>query len=373
MALAENRDYGFGEYVRQGEPGQAEKAAAWQTAVGLQAVDGLQASEYLIETARQHIEGDLHIEEVQSRIEAYYEERTAHGHVDDTAMEADLVSARIAKLLGERAFTFSPVQLRSIHKALFEGLIPEAGSFRSYNITKREWVLDGDTVYYASSMSIEETLGYDFSQEKAFRYEAVSESDAIRHIASFVSGIWQIHPFCEGNTRTAAVFAIKYLNAMGYEVNNAMFERHSWYFRNALVRANYSNHQAGITATQRYLDMFFENLLLGTDHELKNRFMHVGFDREKTPASNHAEKASDNLKRILKALGEDELTTKEIMGKLELSDRNNFMKSYLNPAIDAGLVERTMPEKPKSPQQRYRKAKRAQSYGERFRTGARYD
>ena len=265
------------EYIRQGEPDRAEKSAAWQTAIGLQAVDGLKTSPYLLETAKAHIEGDIDIAGAQRRIQSYYKEQANRKAVEAGTMEADIVSARITELLGEKTFQFSPAELQSIHRRLFSGVFDHAGQFRTYNITKSEWILDGDTVIYASWESIRDTLDYDFSQEKQFSYEKISVPESIRHMAKFASGIWQIHPFCEGNTRATAVFVVKYLKTFGFHVNNDVFAANSWYFRNALVRANYNNLQKGIHATSEFLEMFFENLLLGAQHELKNRYLHVGF------------------------------------------------------------------------------------------------
>lgn len=268
------------EYIRQGEPERAEKSAAWQTAIGLQAVDGLTTSDYLLATAKEHIEGDIDLPEAKRRIESYYEQRENRKAVEDGTMEADIVSTRITELLGEKTFQFSPAELQSIHRRLFSGVFDHAGKLREYNITKKEWVLNGATVLYAAYDSIRDTLDYDFSQEKRFSYEKLSAPEAIRHIAAFASGIWQIHPFCEGNTRATAVFVIKYLKTFGFAVNNDVFAENSWYFRNALVRANYNDLQSGVHATNEYLEQFFENLLLGAKHELKNRYLHVDYEKQ---------------------------------------------------------------------------------------------
>ena len=272
-----NWQFELEEYIRQGEPEQVEKSEAWQTAIGLQAVDGLKPSSYLLDTAKEHIEGKISIDEAQRRIQSYYEQRTERSDAEENSMEADIVSARIAKLLGEKAFQFSPTEWIAIHRRLFEGVFTHAGQIRDYNITKKEWVLKGDTVTYAPWDSIRDTLDYDFATEKRFSYEALSVEAAVKHLAKFTSDIWQIHPFGEGNTRATAVFMIKYMKSFGLQVNNDAFERNSWYFRNALVRANYTNLQKGIHSTTKFLEMFFSNLLLGTDYDLKNRYMHIDY------------------------------------------------------------------------------------------------
>lgn len=265
----------FDKYIRQGEPQKREKGYAWQTAIGLQAVDDLKPSEYLIQTAQRHIEGDITIEEAKQLIDNYYQTKTDRANFEDRTEEADKVSARIAEILSEKSFSFSPIEYINIHRRLFQGIYKFAGKIRDYNITKKEWVLKGETVLYASADSIRETLDYDFSQEKNFSYKDLNIDEAIKHIANFISGIWQIHAFGEGNTRTTAVFTIKYLHTFGLNINNEAFANHSWYFRNALVRANYNNLSKGIFATTEYLEAFFRNLILSENNELKNRNMLV--------------------------------------------------------------------------------------------------
>ncbi|MCM1399390.1 MAG: Fic family protein [Clostridium sp.] len=279
------------EYIRQGEPEQADKSLAWKTAIGLQDVDGLKTSEYLLETAKEHIEGKIDIATAQRRVKSYYEERLDRKKVEVGTMEADIVSTRITELLSEKTFQFSPVEWKTIHRRLFSGIFDYAGQFRTYNITKKEWVLKGKTVYYSSYESIKETLDYDFKQEKEFSYEGLTTEEAVRHIAKFTAGIWQIHPFCEGNTRSTAVFVLKYLRTFGFALSNDVFAENSWYFRNALVRANYNDIQNGVSATTQYLELFFENLLLGKKHELKNRYLHV----EYLPRTEHFQEQSARM------------------------------------------------------------------------------
>jgi len=267
----------FEEYIRQGEPNKSEKAEVWKTAIGLQQVDGLIPSNYLIETARQNIEGDITIEEVKQRIDRYYKQ---HPTVNDEnrTEEADKVSARIAEILNENTFTFSPIEYLSIHRRLFQGTYDLAGEIRNYNITKKEWVLNGETVLYGSAESLKATLEYDFQQEKKFSYRGLNQQEIIEHIAQFISYLWQIHIFGEGNTRTTALFLIKYLRQLGFkEVNNNLFAEHSKYFRNALVRANYEDLSRGIHKTDKYLIRFLSNLLNKENHSLKNRELHIHY------------------------------------------------------------------------------------------------
>ena len=277
MAKEKEWQFELEEYIKQGEPEKVEKSEAWQAAIGLQAVDGLNTSAYLLNTAKEHIEGKISIDEAQKRIQSYYEQRTNRTEIENETKEADIVSARIAKILGEKAFQFSPAEWLTIHRRLFEGVFKHAGQVRQYNITKKEWVLGGDTVIYADWNSIKDTLDYDFATEKQFSYEGLSVEAAVKHLSKFACDIWQIHPFSEGNTRATAVFMIKYIKTFGFRVNNDAFEKNSWYFRNALVRANYNNIQKGIHSTTKFLEMFFGNLILDTEYELKNRYMHVDY------------------------------------------------------------------------------------------------
>ena len=265
----------FKEYLRESEPNKATKGYVWSTAVGLQAVDGLKPSQYLIDTAIQNIEGKITLKEAQSLIESYYNERPVRVSDNERTEEADKVSSRIAELLSETAFSFSPNEYIAIHRKLFRGIYKHAGKIRDYNITKKEWVLDGATVVYGSASELRATLEYDFSQEKDFSYKGLSIEESIHHLALFVSRLWQIHIFGEGNTRTTAVFFIKYLRTLGFFATNDIFAENAWYFRNALVRANYTNLQKGIHETTEYLELFLRNMLLNEHNELHNRNMHI--------------------------------------------------------------------------------------------------
>ncbi len=264
----------FKEYIINAEPDKSRKGYAWSTAIGLQAVDGLKPSQYLIDKAIQNIEGDLSMEEVRSLVDSYYNEKPTSDDSDRTE-EADKVSQRIAELLSEQAFSFSPTEYISIHRKLFTGIYSHAGKIRDYNITKKEWVLDGETVIYGSATELRATLEYDLEQERKFRYDGLSIDEIIKHLAVFISRLWQIHIFGEGNTRTTAVFFIKYLRMLGFNATNDIFAENAWYFRNAMVRANYNNLQKGIHETTEYLELFLRNLLLNENNELQNRQMHV--------------------------------------------------------------------------------------------------
>ena len=274
----------FKEYIKESEPNKQVKGYAWHTAIGLQAVDGLETSEYLAHTAARNIEGEISFDEVSALLQAYYKENPARDAGDRTE-EADKVSARIAALLSERAFSFTPNEYLSIHRSLFAGIFSHAGCIRGYNITKKEWVLNGATVLYGSATELQATLNYDLSEERKFSYKNLSMSEVIHHLAIFISRLWQIHVFSEGNTRTTAVFFIKYLRTLGFDVTNDIFAENAWYFRNSLVRANYNDLKNGIHETTEFLELFLRNLLLNENHPLHNRTLHISgtFKAAKTP------------------------------------------------------------------------------------------
>lgn len=287
----------FKEYLKESEPDKVSKGYAWSTAIGLQAVDGLKPSKYLIDIAIQNIEGKITMKEAQKLIDSYYEENPSCFD-DERIEEADKVSSRIAEILSETAFSFSPNEYVSIHRKLFRGIYKHAGKIRDYNITKKEWVLDGATVMYGSASELRVTLEYDFSVERNFSYRGLSMDEIIHHLVVFILRLWQIHIFGEGNTRTTAVFFIKYLRTLGFSATNDIFADHAWYFRNALVRANYTNLQKGVYETTEYLEVFLRNLLLNEKNELHNRNLHIsGFWETKIQNSS----ASKLLSKLVQA------------------------------------------------------------------------
>ena len=325
----------FKEYLRESEPDKAYKGYAWSTAIGLQAVDGLKPSKYLIETAIQNIEGKITMKEAQKLIDSYYEERPMHLMEGERTEEADKVSSRIAEILSETAFSFSPNEYISIHRKLFHGIYEHAGKIRDYNITKKEWILDGETVMYGSASELRATLEYDFSREKNFSYRGLSMDEIIHHLAVFISRLWQIHIFGEGNTRTTAVFFIKYLRTLGFSATNDIFAENAWYFRNALVRANYTNLQKGIHETTEYLEAFLRNLLLNEENELHNRDLHISETLKKGKVDiedNKPEKIDQN--NFADSFVKSDDILKDMCGIIESSQKAAYQ------AVNVALVQR---------------------------------
>jgi len=370
----------FDEYLRQGEPSQKERAENWKTAIGLQAVDGLQPSAYLIDVAKRNIEGEISLDETRKLIDSYYQSKTIRTPKDEDEEEADKVSANIAKILASKTFAFNTNGYVSLHRRIFEGVFKHAGEIRQYDISKKEWVLEGDSVNYLNWEDLRRALDWYIEQEKNFQYKGLSDDEKIEHIAKFVSGIWQIHAFREGNTRTTAIFTIQYLRSLGYEVNNEMFAKHSWYFRNALVRANYRNIQKGIDYSPIYLVRFFRNLLLKDGWVLKNRYLHIQPTDEwkvqprigtpqvprklssSTPQVPH--KFSQHVETLILSFNDEYMTSAEIMSAIGLKDRKSFSELYLNAALSEKAIERKYPNTPRHPRQQYRMTELAKTWKE---------
>ena len=370
----------FDEYLRQGEPSQKESAENWKTAIGLQAVDGLQPSAYLIDVAKRNIEGEITLDETRKLIDSYYQSKTVRTPKDEDEEEADKVSVNIAKILASKTFAFNTNGYVSLHRRIFEGVLKHAGEIRQYDISKKEWVLEGDSVNYLNWEDLQRALDWDIEQEKNFSYKGLTDNEKIEHIAKFISGIWQIHAFREGNTRTTAIFTIQYLRSLGYEVNNEMFAKHSWYFRNALVRANYRNIQKGIDYSPIYLIRFFRNLLLKDSWVLKNRYLHIQPTDDwkeqprigtpqvprklssSTPQVPH--KFSQHVETLILSFNDEYMTSAEIMGAIGLKDRKSFSELYLNAALSEKAIERKYPNAPRHPRQQYRMTELAKTWKE---------
>ena len=370
----------FDEYLRQGEPSQKESAENWKTAIGLQAVDGLQPSAYLIDVAKRNIEGEITLDETRKLIDSYYQSKTVRTPKDEDEEEADKVSANIAKILASKTFAFNTNGYVSLHRRIFEGVFKHAGEIRQYDISKKEWVLEGDSVNYLNWEDLRRALDWDIEQEKNFSYKGLTDDEKIEHIAKFISGIWQIHAFREGNTRTTAIFTIQYLRSLGYEVNNEMFAKHSWYFRNALVRANYRNIQKGIDYSPIYLVRFFRNLLLKDGWVLKNRYLHIRPTDDwkeqprigtpqvprklssSTPQVPH--KFSQHVETLILSFNDEYMTSAEIIGAIGLKDRKSFSELYLNAALSEKAIERKYPNTPRHPRQQYRMTELAKTWKE---------
>ena len=375
----------FDEYIRQGEPAQRERAEAWSIAIGLQAVDGLKVSEYLKETARKNIEGDITIDEARKLVKTYYQSKKQHEPDDDDKREADFVSGNITKILSTDTLDFSTKGYVSLHRRIFEGVFKHAGRIRDYDITKKEWVLEYDTVHYLNWEDLRRALDYDIEQERAFSYKGLSSDELVKHVTRFVSGLWQIHAFGEGNTRTTAVFAIQYLRSLGFKVGNDLFAKNSWYFRNALVRANYKSAVKGTDYSPVYLERFFRNLLLGEQWDLRNRYLHIHPTAEwsvqpnlnsPTSISQVPEQAPEQVPEqapeqvleqahdllhtnnqliigLVRIIGNEEFSISQLMEMTGLKHRPNFIEYHLNPAISEGYVRLLYPQSPRHPRQKY--------------------
>ena len=299
-----------------------------ETGIGLQDVDGLKNSSYFLSESSRYIRGEISLDELDDIINSYYQNKPS---LAERSEEADKVSIRIAKIISEDSFTFTVGQLLSIHAFLFKDVLEHPGELRTYNFTKKEWVLDGASVTYGDYRELEMTLRYDFEQEKKYRYNSLSMDEVIEHLAVFVADLWQIHAFEEGNTRTTAVFFIKYLRNLGFDVTNDIFAKNAWYFRNALVRANYNNISKGIYENRSYLVKFLRNLLLNEKNELNNKELHI----QNSLLENKETKESRIISLII---NNPKITTDEIAKSLGVSIRTT--KTVIKTLVDSKKIKR---------------------------------
>ena len=220
-----------------------------------------------------------------------------------------------------------------------------AGKIRTYDIVKEEEILNGGTVLYGRATTITDMLNYDFKTEKEFDYKGLSKKEKVEHLVKFISGIWQIHPFAEGNTRTTAVFAIKYLYTLGFETNNDLFEQHSKYFRNALVRANYQNLDKDIPYTMTYLNKFFGNLLLDEENVLDNREMQIWDGSEKNSEKSSEKNTLNSTKsKILKEIKANPIiSAKQLADILGITSR--AVEKNLAKLRESNTIRRVGPDK----------------------------
>ena len=299
-----------------------------KTGIGLQDVDNLRNSSYFLNETERYLKGEISLDELDDIVASYYESKPS---VPERSEEADKIAIRIAKLISEDSFTFSVGQLLLIHRTLFSDVLEHAGELRQYNFSKKEWVLDGKSVIYGDYRDLEAVLQYDFDQEKKRRYQGLTIDETVERLAVFVANLWQIHPFEEGNTRTVAVFFIKYLRSLGFDVTNDTFAENAWYFRNALVRANYTNISKGVYEDRSYLVRFLRNLLLNESNVLKNRDLHID-ERIQAPENTR------ELRVIELIRSNPQMTTAELSKELGVSERT--VKTLMKTLADQKVIVR---------------------------------
>ena len=305
-----------------------KKSLIWKNSIGLQGVDNLEPSRYLIENIKRNIDDELPFYELVALINTYYQVKNRN---INRVEEADKVSIRIAEIISDHSFTLSSVELINIHKFIFQDVFEHAGKIRTFNISKKEWVLDGKSVIYGNAFNLKELLEYDFKLEQDFSYNELSKDQFIKHLAKFISNLWQLHIFEEGNTRTIAVFLIKYLYKFGFDLTNDTFYKYSWYFRNALVRANYSNYKEGIKETTTYLELFLRNLLFGEHNKLSNKELHINYKNEF-----EVSKKEEEILNILK--NSPNITIERVA--LEVNKSVRTIKSIIKLLVTKGYIER---------------------------------
>lgn len=249
------------EVVDDIDHGSSYRRANWELACGLQAADGLRVSGYAMEQGDRYVLGELDSRQLVEEVERHYEDS-----VDPSKAEADIVSARIARMLETASFALEPQTLFVIHRSLFDGVLPDewVGVSRQVNLSKAEPVLGGRSVTYADWSQIHDKLEYDFEAERARVARSPLTTENVGRLARFVANVWQTHAFREGNTRTVATFTELYLRSLGCDVDNEPFARNSTYFRDALVRASFSDLSMGILEDRSFLTSLLSNVALGT-------------------------------------------------------------------------------------------------------------
>lgn len=372
------------------ESGSNEKEEAWQLAIGIQAAEGLRTSEYLLQIAQKNISGKLSIDEAKEELRSYYFERNAHDAGDPEKENADKTALNIARVLLTETIDLSADSLANLHKEIFEEVYEKAGATRDYDVSKREWVLGGDILTFMQPEAVLDALNKCLAEERNYRYDTSSTDTLISHLAAFVAKVWQICPFGEGNSRFTAVLTLLHLRQMGIGYNIDTFKNDSYYFHNALVRANYRNIEKNIGYEPVYLERFFRNLLLSEHWDLRNRYVHVRpaaewrnqaqsnnntatgqvqikkdtrkykeedkrkSSKEEIQSSQDEDYADNpNILFLAVAMGDEFLSVKEILERLHLKGRDNFLKLYLTPAIDSGIVALLYPKSPRHPRQKY--------------------
>lgn len=258
-------DFEVSEYIKI-KSDKSDLESKWEMAIGLQQVDNLIPSEYMKDLVKLSIKSEISFDELENRLNKYYDDLNDSYNRDE--YECDFVSLRIMQMLQNNMFFLTIDFYKYVHHFLFKVVYKFAGKFREVNISKDEEILNGDTVKYCDYNRIKDYLIYDFSDERQEDYKELNASNKIISISNFTSCIWQIHPFMEGNTRTTSIFMIKYLKELGYNINYSLFKDNTKYFRNALVRSNYSNEKLNIKEDNSYLIKFYENLLLGKNNNL---------------------------------------------------------------------------------------------------------
>lgn len=249
------------------------KILFWKTAIALQAVEGLETSEDLMEIARQNVAGEISAKKAANQAKK----------IDDEN-HANLVAARMFEILSQTSKSaefyrnfLSQGTLQNIHRKLFEGILENAGEYRKKNIAKREWALDGELLLYPPAKNIANSLEKILSQERKFSFDDLENSQIANHIANFISDLWQIHPFEKYNTQTIAIFFIKYLEHFGLDFSDETLARRPVYFRNSLVRSAYSDGEK-IKADAKYFERLVQNILCSAKNELDYKAIHIKYD-----------------------------------------------------------------------------------------------
>ncbi len=268
----------FDKYISRGNSEEKRICLFWLTSFGIQSVVNLKPSDFMLSIVERHVKGELTLERVKSEMDRYYEQQRRNRHDDESqhrhhTQEADRVSYRIVKYFMGNDFSLSYEGFSDTHHLLFHGIYAHSGKMREHSASKKEWVLGNATVIYPKAGDIEDSMNYIFENEKACDDSALSEKHKLRHYSEFIAKLFIANAFQYANSRVAFVYAMKYMLTKGYTFANDTFLREAWYFRNAIIRASYTNMHQGIYPTTQYMEMFLANLFLDEDNDLRNHHM----------------------------------------------------------------------------------------------------
>lgn len=264
----------FGEYLHQSNPETKKRAYIWAAAIGLQATDGLRTTDKMRNTARRHIENQISLDEARQDIWRHYEDNPATTPEQTKEQEADKTAFNIARILfSGQAVDFSTDGYLNLHRQVFDGVYDHAGQLRTCDLVKKEWVLEKNTVIYLHWEEIRIALDSNFDFKENINYQHRKGRELVDWISQFTAAVWHIHPFNEGNTRTTAVMAILIARSLGHDLHTDVFAEHSWYYRNAMVRANYMDLDRNVHIHPEFLIRFYSNWLLGEQWDLRNRYL----------------------------------------------------------------------------------------------------
>ena len=264
------------KYLTSRNKQEREACLLWLTAFGIQSVVDLKPSADLLRIIINHIEGKYDIERTRSEVRAFYHEQHKQSHGGGhhhRFEEADKVAVRIVDYFERGEFELTPESFSFAHRSMFHNLYHNSGQLREAAASKKEWVLGNTAVLYPKHEEIKPYLNYLFSNERSIDLSKLTPQHRLRHLCEFIAKLFMINAFQYANSRATFVYSMKYFLSLGYHFQNDTFFREAWFFRNAIIRACYTNMHQGVYPTTMHMEMFLGNLFLNEENELRNHRM----------------------------------------------------------------------------------------------------